>query len=72
MGFMDQFCKWLKVIYTDPKAFIKINGFLSETVNIQRGIRQGCPLSCLIFIICTEFMSLYLKQNAHDWNLKRK
>ena len=70
MGFMDQFCNWIKVIYTDPKAFIKINGFLSETVHIQRGIRQGCPLSCLVFIICTEFMSLYLKQSENIHGIK--
>ena len=62
MGFKENFCQWVKIIYTKPKAFIKINGFLSRSVNIERGIRQGCPLSALIFIICTEFLSLYIKE----------
>ena len=59
MGFKNVFCKWIQIIYTNPKAFLKINGFLSETICIERGIRQGCPLSSLIFIICTEFMALF-------------
>ena len=63
MGFGPDFCKWLKIIYTKPKAFLKINGFLSEGINLERGARQGCPLSCLIFIICTEFMTLALQQS---------
>ena len=51
-GFKEQFCKWIQIIYTKPRAFLKINGFLSGSISIERGIRQGCPLSCLIFIIC--------------------
>ena len=62
-GFGENFCRWIKIIYTDPKAFVKINGFLSETISFKRGIRQGCPLSALIFIICTEFMALQIKKN---------
>ncbi len=65
MGFKSKFCHWIKTIYTDPKAFLKINGFLSETINIKRGIRQGCPLSALIFILCTEYMA-YLINNPND------
>ena len=63
MGFGNDFCKWVKIIYNEPCGFIKINGFISSTINIQRGIRQGCPLSALLFIICTEYMSLHIKQN---------
>jgi hypothetical protein len=62
-GFKDGFCTWIKVIYNDPKAFIKINGFLSSTIELKKGIRQGCPLSALLFIICTEFLSLSINTN---------
>ena len=66
-GFKEDFCKWIKIIYKDPKAFLKVNGFISESILIGRGIRQGCPLSSLLFIICTEFMALNLKQdNSFD------
>lgn len=62
-GFGNNFCHWIKSIYTKPQAFLKINGFLSERFSINRGIRQGCPLSCLIFIIATEFMTQVIQQN---------
>ena len=62
LGFKKDFLHWIKVIYKDPKAFLKINGHLSNAVSIHRGIRQGCPLSALIFIICTEFMALNIKE----------
>ena len=63
MGFKRDFSRWIEVIYNEPKAFIKMNGFLSQKVCIERGIRQGCLLSCLIFIICVEYMALQLKQS---------
>ncbi len=69
-GFKSDIRKWIKIIYTDPKAFLKINGFLSKTINIERGIRQGCPLSCLIFILCTEFLSLLFHQNKSIEGIK--
>ena len=37
--------------------------FLSKSINIERGIRQGCPLSCLVFIIYLEFLNLQIEQN---------
>ncbi len=74
MGFKDNFCKWIKLIYTDPKAFLKINGFLSKTISLNRGTRQGCPLSCLIFIICTEILAQHIKQGIeiHGFDVPHK
>ena len=53
-GFGIQFCSFIKSIYKNPLASIKVNGYLTECININKGIKQGCPLSALICIICTE------------------
>ena len=37
--------------------YIKNNGHISETFELSRGIRQGCPVSALLFIICTELLA---------------
>ncbi len=65
MGFGNDFCHWIKIIYNEPSGYIKINGLIMNKINIQRGIRQGCPLSALLFIIYTEYMLLYIKQNKN-------
>jgi hypothetical protein len=57
-GLKDEFCNWIKVIYDDAKAYIKVNGYLSKTIKMFKGIKQGCPLSALLFIICVEFLRL--------------
>ena len=62
-GFQKKFINWIKCIYSCPIALIKVNGFLTEHISISKGIRQGCPLSALLFIICTEILATAIKQN---------
>ena len=40
-----------------------INGILTETFSVQRGIRQGCPLSMLLYVIFQEALYLAFKNN---------
>ena len=53
-GFHDTFIKWLHAMYSSSKAQIRVNGTLSHSFELQRGTRQGDPLSPLIFAICIE------------------
>lgn len=34
-------------MYAKPSAQIEINGFLPDKIELQRGTRQGCPVSYL-------------------------
>ena len=69
-GFKNDFQHWIKTIYNNAFTSIKINGFLSENIQISRGIRQGCPLSALLFILCTEILALTIKQNDEIKGIK--
>ena len=57
------FQKWFKLLYIELRAHVKNNWYFSQEFSLSRGARQGCQVSCLIFILCTEVMSSYIRQN---------
>ena len=65
-NFGPQFINWIKLLYQNPCTVIKNNGWLSDKVAISRGIRQGCPVSALLFIIIAEILALKLKQSQYE------
>ena len=39
---------------------------LQEPFEVQRGIRQGCPLSALLFLLVVEILGDRIRKNTHD------
>ena len=62
-GFGSSFISWIHVLYNKPEACIKANGWLTDFITIMKGIRQGCPISAMLFIMCAEFLSLQIENN---------
>uniref|UniRef100_A0A803TW33 Reverse transcriptase domain-containing protein n=1 Tax=Anolis carolinensis TaxID=28377 RepID=A0A803TW33_ANOCA len=62
-----QFLNAIEAIYKEQTAKILINGSESKTIKIQKGTRQGCPLSPLIFIFAIEILLNVIRE---DPNLK--
>ena len=53
-GFHENFIRWVKLLYTDISSSVIVNNFVSSSFSIQRGVRQGCSLSPLLYILCFE------------------
>ena len=58
-----------------PQSVVQLNGFLSQPYSLNRGVRQGCPLSCYLFLLCIEPLLAYIRSsNAirgyQHWRLK--
>ena len=51
LGFSIEYIKFIEILYKDNTSIITNNGFLSETVKMLRGLRQGCPLSLPLYVI---------------------
>ena len=54
--FGPQLRQWVNVFYKDISSCVLNNGFASEHFTLSRGVRQGCPLSGLLFIIGIEIL----------------
>ncbi|XP_056407014.1 uncharacterized protein LOC130298133 [Hyla sarda] len=63
MGFGDRFLSYVKLLYRCPTARLRINGRTSSTFDLQRGTRQGCPLSPLLFAIAIEPLANILRMS---------
>jgi hypothetical protein len=51
-GFSERFRQRLKNIYNNATSSVQVNGYRSRPFTIKSSIRQGCPLSMLLFIMC--------------------
>ena len=48
------------------------NGWVSGMFQNSRGIRQGCPLSALLFVISVEIMAIRLRNNKNLYSFQIK
>ena len=64
-SFNESFANWVKTMYTDIQTCVINNGWISEMFKNTRGIRQGCPLSALLFVLSIEIMALRIWNNKN-------
>ena len=62
-NFGDYFINWIKILYKNPNFCVKNNGWISSTCQMTRGIRQGCPVSALLFVLAAEILANSIRTN---------
>ena len=63
LGFSESFIQIIKLFSSNMKSVLQINGILSDTFDIGRGIRQGCPLSMILYVLFKEALYCNIKSN---------
>ena len=58
MAFGPSFISWVKLLYTDIRSAILIHGYTSNWFYPSRGVRQGCPLSPLLYVLSMEVLAV--------------
>ena len=62
-GFGKYFLRWLRVMYTGVGSRVKVNRHLGDCILQTRGVRQGCPLSPLLYVLYLEPLAEALRAN---------
>ncbi|KAL2080696.1 hypothetical protein ACEWY4_024489 [Coilia grayii] len=61
MGFGPGFWGWVRLLYGGAVSRLRIGGSLSAPVAQRGGVRQGCPLSPLLYVLYILLYVLYIE-----------
>ena len=51
------------MLYNDCVSRVVVNGYSTEAFKVQSGVRQGCPLSVVLFILAMEPLACAIRQD---------
>ena len=71
-GFDKNFCNWIEILYNDIESCVTNNEYQLAFFKLFRGIRQGCPLSALLFLIPAEFIVIRNSSKIHGFTVNEK
>eukprot|EP00253_Pinus_taeda_P018287 PITA_18287 len=70
VGFSYPFVSWIMGCITNVNFAVLVNGVASSFFNSQRGLKQGCPLSPLLFLLVVEGLSRLIHKARREEKVK--
>jgi exonuclease III len=64
-GFGPSFVKWISILYTNISSSVITNGHISHPFPCSRGVRQGCSLSPLLYVLTLEPLLIHIRNNTN-------
>ena len=64
LGIPTEFIEWVEMLYHNTQSCVSINGLLGARFHVERSVRQGCPLSMLLYVIFQEPLYQRIKTNV--------
>jgi ribonuclease HI/exonuclease III len=64
-GLPDRFITTVKHLYSSAETEVAINGIHSAPYRVRRGVRQGDPLSCLLFNLAIEPLACAIRDSPN-------
>ena len=56
---------WMNLFYGNVESCVLNNGWASNFFKIQRGVRQGCPLSPYLFVLSVETLAKAIRESKN-------
>ena len=69
-GFGPDLIRWVNVFYKSIQSCIINNGFCSHYFKIERGVRQGDPLSSYLFVTAIEILGIAIRNQDYIKGIK--
>ncbi|KAL2922721.1 LINE-1 retrotransposable element ORF2 protein [Bienertia sinuspersici] len=70
LGFPSTFTQWIMSCVSSAKYSLIINGYPYGYASFKRGLRQGDPMSPLLFVVCMEYLSRLLMRMTSETKFK--
>ena len=64
-GFKEDFIKWIQILMQNQESCVINGGTTTNYFKLERGSRQGDPISAHLFIYVLEIGFLYIMQNEN-------
>ena len=64
-GFDENFPALMQRLHTNTTARFSVNGELSSVRPVRSGIRQGCPLAPLLFLVVVEILAVAIQTSPN-------
>ena len=61
LGFGPSFISWIDLFYRGSQSAINVNDHVYSYFSLSRGVRQGCPLSPLLYVIVADVLAYNIR-----------
>ena len=66
-GFGETFIKWIQILLRNQESCIINGGTTTKYFKLQKGTRQGDPISAYLFILVLEIVFIFNKENKKGY-----
>ena len=71
-NFGESLISWIKLLYNCSELTVLNNGYTGEWFKPTRGVKQGCPVSGMIFVLAVELFACKLRSRTDIKGIKIK